>query len=624
MKKIFTSIMMAVLPLFVASTYAADITTPLFATFEAGTAVPFVLNADGPGSEIRTQVISDNPVKEENITNKCIKVEKPASYEWYFKTFLKLEDGTVVKQASVNHKYLHFFVKYPEGSNGLEVAVFKTGDFTTPIYQAQIDYANTNGWHDVVIDLTDKITADGIGGIWIRPFYGSNTTMYVDEFELTDNANPRSITNVNTPLFGTFDDGNTYPFILNAEGENANMKNQVVADNPLKTDNVSAKAIRMDVPEGAEWYFKTYFKIQDYTAIIPASVDHKYLHIFMMSPTNTSGAEIGVYNTTGTLIYQSSSIEWEETSDWHDVVIDLTANLNGKPGITDNNIGGIWIRPFGLSVGKTYYFDEFELSDSAEPRAITEISTPLFGAFDDGNAAPFALNANGPGSDMKTQVIADNILKKDNISEKCIKLTAPAGIQWWHKTYFKVQDKTTVVPASADHKYLHFYMMSPTNTTGVEVGVFNIAGEQIYQTGNIEWDATTDWHDVIIDLTADLNGKPGITDNNIAGIWVRPFSIEDGKVYYFDQFELSDTTIPRIITGVKKNQLDDLMVYSNGDNLYIKGQDIAFVEVFNLSGTTVLAKPIEFGSSILSLEKGIYILKVQKNDGQILIRKIVF
>ncbi len=601
------------------------ITTPLFATFESGTAAPFVLNADGNGSEIKTQVIANNPDKEENMSSKCIKVEKPANWDWYFKTLLKLEDNTIVKQASENHKYLHFFVKYPEGSNGIETAIFKPGDMTTAIFQGQIDYTNTSGWHDVVIDLTGKITAEGIAAIWIRPFYGSNTTMYLDEFELSDSATPRAITKIKTPLFGTFDDGNATPFVLNADGPGSDMKTQEISDNTFKKDNITAKTIKFTASEGIQWWHKTYFKMQDKTMVIPASADHKYLHFYLMSPTNTSGVEVGVLNISGELIYQTGSIEWDATAEWHDVVIDLTANLGDKPGITDNNIAGIWIRPFGLESGKIYYIDQFELGNSASPRIVKNINTPLFATFEDGTAAPFILNGDGQGSDIKNQVITDNVLKLKNTTDKAIQLTGTEGVQWWHKTYFKVEDYSTIVPASADHKYLHFYMMSPTNTSGVEVGVYNIAGEQIYQTGGIEWAPTAEWLDVVIDLTADLNGKPGITGNNIAGMWVRPFGMESGKVYYFDEFELSSKADSRIESGNSVNhaQLKNIELIINNGRVTISGDEIASIAVYGLNGTLIQNNLVENNEVTLPLLKGAYIIQVTTKDGQIIVRKAI-
>ncbi len=165
-----------------------------------------------------------------------------------------------------------------------------------------------------------------------------------------------------------------------------------------------------------------------------------------------------------------------------------------------------------------------------------DITTPLFGTFEDGTPVPFVLGAGGEGSEMKDQSIVDNPNKVVNTSDKCIKLNVPADKAWYSKTRFEMQAGTSVSPASSNHKYLHINIMCPTGINGIELCVFNTSGVVVSQQ-QIDFSNVTGWYDVIANI-------PAIIGNNIGAIWIRPF-VSASTVCYFDQFELSDNPYPR-------------------------------------------------------------------------------
>lgn len=368
MKKYLKSIATLALMLGVVQTSlsAAEINTPLFATFDDGNASPFVLNGDGAGADIKTQSVAINPSTIKNTTSNAIRVDLPADVQWWHKTYLKIEDGSKIVQASAAHKYLHIFVMYPEEGNGMEIGIFNQEG--TLIYQKGINFEASTAWQDMVFDLTTDldgkpgIAGQNIGGMWIRPYTGGGKTMYVDQFELSDNASPRSASPWNSPTLATFEDDFVSPFTISQDGGA-----QSIISNTQQTGiNTSSKALLADYAGGSEWWHKVKLESKSDYIVLPQSDAHKYLH-FMSNRSRADQFVVEIYTKTDVLIYKVHHTP-TLVDEWEEIILDLTQSEESKPGIIGQNIGKIWIYSYaGGGAAASYQYDNFVLSDTDTP-----------------------------------------------------------------------------------------------------------------------------------------------------------------------------------------------------------------------------------------------------------------
>ncbi|GHV09861.1 hypothetical protein FACS1894162_1500 [Bacteroidia bacterium] len=355
--------------------FAQVISTPLFATFEDGNAAPFVLNQDGPGNDIKGQSIVNNPSAVKNTTSKCFSVQ--GGSDWWHKTYLKLADGVSVVPASANHKYLHIFVYYTPGgsNNGFEIGIFTPTDTGTPLFQGSVTVDPFSGeWQDLVVDLS-TVANITIGSLWIRPYCGAANTCYLDEFELSDSPTSRQAYNQwNNPVLATFEPGSDTPFTFSVDGGNLD----VAKTNPNAASINETATSLYALYNSMDWWYKTKLDAKTDTVVVPQSEQHKYLHFFSYR-TASVPSEVQINNEDATRIYQKGFTN-TAVNEWEDLVFDLTVSEAGLAGIAGKLIGGIWIMTNLDSSGdfpQEYYYDEFILSDSDEPRSVpTNLKTP--------------------------------------------------------------------------------------------------------------------------------------------------------------------------------------------------------------------------------------------------------
>ena len=573
--------------------YAADINTPLFASYEFGGTSCLMPSAAG---EIKDAVVVDNPSLVINTSLKCVYI--PGGGDWYHKVHLEAAAGDCAVPASATHKYLHFFFYRPGGaSEGVEIGIYNA---TNQIYQKTQLYSATTGWHDVVIDLSQAGAGYSglssanikISKIWINI---GTSPAYVDEFELSDSPTPRVYpafdpTKIDTPLFATFEDGNPAPFVLNASDPagNSNLGGQVVVNNPLRVTNTSEKCI--SIPSSGAWWEKAYFKIQGADKIVPKTAAHKYLHFFIYYPNSAAGAEMAIYTAAGTYVHQSS-LAFTNTNAWQDVVIDITQPLehDGNPyyapgfNMSTDNIGAIWIRPFS----NPFYVDEFELSSDPTPRVYPDpvlpkvIKEPLFATFEDADPVYVLPVEAGlaPGT-----ITANPITTGLNTTDKCLKIEG--NHEWWKKSGLMVTPGDRIEAASNSHKYLHFYAMSPSGNSSIEIQVFDIDGAHIYQ--NSIPVSGGEWVDMVYDLSYQMEHEtfPGgiLSGFNPATANIGKILILPPDPLYIDEFLLSDDATPRVAPEPTENPL--FATFEDGVDSYMLPSDDG-----EIKGATIGANP---------------------------------
>ena len=370
-------------------------------------------------------------------------------------------------------------------------------------------------------------------------------------------------TDINTPLFATFDMGSSFPFVLNATGPGSDLGLQEVVTNPFKVINTSEGCL--SIPSTGDWYHKTYFKVQDGDRIVANSANHKYLHVFVYYSESKDGAELAIIGTdNSTVLFQKEFHTGVDKTGWQDLVFDVTEKMyhdsfpgGSTPGFNPatDAFGGIWIRPFS----SPFYADEFELSDSPTPRVYPEVpidreewKLPILATFEAAAETPFTYSIDGG---VLTTAQTNPGLSAINNSAMCLHGNYE-GMDWWYKIKMNIKSNHAIIPQSDNHKYLHFLVYRNVRATS-EIQVYDATlpeseGTRLSQHpfANVKVNA---WEEIIIDLsTSAIATQPGITGKLIGSIWLVPSTDGVAGQYYYDSFVLSDSKEPmyEIVTNI--------------------------------------------------------------------------
>jgi len=342
-------------------------------------------------------------------------------------------------------------------------------------------------------------------------------------------ATANSQTVINEPLFASFESGDVNPFDFSFDSLNGTL---IPGANSITTgiNTTSTSLIYTSNNSSQAWWGKLILTANASYTIQPKTDAHKYLHFYAYSTSNGLRAEVQVKSVSGTAIYQGN-YTLDQKNTWQEIIIDLGANVVGS------NIGKILVAPDldGFSANAVYMLDQFSLSDIAG----TYYSNPVLSTFEDDFTSPFTLSIDGGNLSTITNANIDGV----NNSGKCLSADYPSGSDWWHKVKIEAKSTIVILPASANHKYLHFLCMRDI-ANEVYIEIYNKAGVQIY-VKHFTPSLTNAWEEIVLDLTLSENSLAGISGQNIGKIWIYP-AAGGGPVSHnkFDKFVLSDSKDP--------------------------------------------------------------------------------
>jgi len=451
-----------------------------------------------------------------------------------------------------------------------------------------------------------------IGEIYVAPCLdwggglSTGDVYMLDQFTLSDIAG----TYYDNPILSTFENGFTSPFTYTIDGGTLNTE----YDNPVTTTiNNSAKCMYSNFAGGTDWWYKTRIETKSTYRVEPISANHKYLHFFSRRDY-LAESELQVKDDADNLIYQKRFSNMT-TNTWEEIVLDLTASDNSLPGVAGKKIGKIWLvnNVAWTAAAQQYQYDQFVLSDSKDPIGLVRTPSNIGDFENDLSQYIMALGTQTSGA---TAIVAANPLASDPLNEttKVLKYDRPAGAETWHSLRLYTDG---FIGVAAPNMYLHFMMYNPAgqNVTAI---IENVAGEVFSQA--VTPLQTTAWADYVIDLSS--YSSPSL--NNIRTINLRMSEDVNANTYYFDEFLINDVATARTAgpsTGLKSTE-DKTSVYTSGENVHVVGKNIAAVELYNMNGV-MIHRTDAAEQLVLSLNKGVSLLKVYMKDGNSSVYKVV-
>lgn len=189
----------------------------------------YIISMSGSENETSSIDVVDNPKKDgTNSSDKVLKIVQAPGEPWgwgngdWFGTSIavKNDEGTEQAVKIAEKKYLHFSIYRP---NDTKIGI-ETWNGSADL-KSQLDFVTTDGWIDVVVDLTDNVDKT------FKSFYYSPNVLfqtndvqseeisYLDNIYLSDSSTSSIVPETNDALLVV--SGKGLITILNAEGESA-------------------------------------------------------------------------------------------------------------------------------------------------------------------------------------------------------------------------------------------------------------------------------------------------------------------------------------------------------------------------------------------------------------------
>jgi len=295
--------------------------------------------------------------------------------------------------------------------------------------------------------------------------------------------------------------------------------------------------------------------------------------------------------------------------EWSEVVMDLSSKIG-------EDFVGLRVNPSvfdDLELG-VHLFDNFRLTN--DPSHDIVITGGVFATFEDEDGNPFIL-PDGVTIDDNPDALGDND------TEFCLKYNSGASPAANNKIVLANKENVYIKAASADHIYLQFFAMhSLAAPVSSEITLKTPEGNVIYQ-GTFNIPAQSAWKAISLDLSAD-DENLGIAGSMIGSIEIIPevsATPAANATFYFDEFALMTDPLTNRLNNILVN---DLHVFVDNNNIHVYGNDVVAVKLFGLSGVLLQTKAAEGAGVIFSLlQKGVYILEVEKIDGRKTTRKVL-
>lgn len=425
---------------------------------------------------------------------------------------------------------------------------------------------------------------------------------------------------ISTPLWEDFEGSSLV--LENISYEGTGEERIGVEDNPQKNSiNKSEKCYAITATNQHDWWHKVNMLPAEGVYFKPASDKHVYLHFKMYRTRIGGSSEIHIYDESGVNQLHQLMFNNTKANSWEDIVIDLSEYLKNAKGI-----GKIMIQPElqwdgpGAVPETKYLFDDFQLLDTFYPDGANKLEITDIVNFDDPDMTAANLLDWVLFDPNASCSVADNPDSESvNLTKKALCYNKPASATWWHALQLPING---YVKASYPNTNLHIMMYTGGQT--VRVIVKDHMGNQA-RSEYMPYDANA-WEDFVMDIS-ELKGE------SIAAIeFLFGFNGEDnwdnpaGK-FYIDEIVLNDEFDGReeVSTGLENvNDAETAVrIYSVDGTIYAKGNGLNKVNVYSVDGIAVSEKTGDMNEASVILPRGMYIVKAQTANGDVVTRKIV-
>ena len=310
---------------------------------------------------------------------------------------------------------------------------------------------------------------------------------------------------------------------------------------------------------------------------------------------------------------------------WEGVVVDLGNYVGEEISCITIVYSANWSDPRQVPLS-TYMFDNFELSDNTIPPGQTEV---------DGSTMQLNFESEQDSIDWVAEYdliveqnnykIIDNPFTTSTINAggKVVEFYKSDQASWWQGFRVVFNDGLIV----RENNYLHVMVYVPS--TVLQNGEYSIdvqlCTKDFILNENTEaftvWDDEMDeWIDLVLPITEIAHLKEITVRFDIRkdgtgedAEWIN----SPANTYYIDAIAFNSNENPRTIisSGLNNTQLEnDITVIGGEGFIKINSKQAVAAQVFNVAGTMV--KQISAtDSQEISLDKGLYIVKVQTLDG---------
>lgn len=426
---------------------------------------------------------------------------------------------------------------------------------------------------------------------------------------------------ISTPMWENFEGSSLV--LENITYEGTGSETMGVEENPQKSGiNKSEKCFALTATNQHDWWHKLHIAPAEGEYFMPASDKHVYLHFKMYRTRIGDASEVHVYDEKGTQDgHFQAQFNNTKANCWEDFVFDLTSYVQAGKGISKIVIQPElqWNGPGAVPETK-YLLDDFQLMDSSYPDGAQILEITDIANFDDPDmTAKNLMEWSSMDPNASCTVVDNPSSEAVNLTKKVLCYDKPASAVWWHALQLPING---LVKAEYPNTNLHIMMYTGGQT--VRVIVKDHMGNQA-RSEYMPYDATS-WEDFVFDIS-ELKGETISAIEFLFGFngednWDNPA----GK-FYIDEIILNDEFDAReeVSTGINelKDNKSGIAVYSADGSIYVKGSNLNKVDVYTAAGTLVTGKAGNMNECSMALPQGMYIVKIQTVNGEIVARSIV-
>jgi hypothetical protein len=320
--------------------------------------------------------VIDNPVNSGiNTSSKVLRIQEEGVQQWWNNTVI-FSLTTPVTITSAN-RYLHIKHLRPRITGGGFIVSLNAATLSNAMasgsnrFDANLSAINT--WQDIVIDLnTLKTNNTDLSNIEVCidiNNWGSASSplgdYLFDDIILSSSPLPRGTTFLTANNLYDFEPGTASNISgISTSADAGNPVTYPIANPFQNATNSSSNVGKRSAVSSINWWVGFGFS---FTNPIQIDVNHKYLHIMMIVPSNGQSVAFDIKQGATNVI--ADGVQTITTANtWQDVVLDVSgmAYISGM-SIKCGNWGG--------TAAGDYYFDEIYIDGNAAPRA--NIATAL-------------------------------------------------------------------------------------------------------------------------------------------------------------------------------------------------------------------------------------------------------
>jgi hypothetical protein len=591
----------------------------------------------GTDAEPAFTEVGNNPLKTGiNKSDKALHMSALKGNSWWPNfLIMNLIDPITVTEGT---RYLHIY-HYRENLNkGFSVYLTdgtlpEDADKGTKRFDMNLSKPGT--WEDVVVDL--KWFIDNNQPLTAVSFlvdmnWGGDpepaTNYYFDEIVLNDSNLPRGINLFTEKEISFFpaDNASYSKYVGSLDLQNTENTSEIVA-NPFSTQTAvlnSESIMKFSKSANASWWQGGPRFVLNGTLPVGVGGASAYLHVMVNIPEMEAGkdyyvVQLNAKDFSGKQIDSGDAIKYwtDDKGKWIDCVLDVTSlgyvsEFQVRFDVRKDDKDAYINSPAGV-----FYLDAAAINASADQR--TEVKAPvgekklftgdttpsLFSRMDiidwamgetkDGGRYVNFGTADAPAF---TEVSSNPDKTGLNKSDKALHMSALKGNSWWPN--FLIMKLTDAITVTEETRYLHIYHYRENLNKGFSVYLTDGTLPEDADKGTKRFDMNlkqpATWEDIVVDLKWFIDNNQPLTavsflvDMNWGG------DPEPATNYYWDEFALSSSNLPRGINIVPEKEI---LFFPGNNTSYTKW--VGSLDLQNTENTSeIVANPFTTQTDVLN------------------------